>query len=198
MLRTSFLVVAVSAALYAGACSSNDGEPLPTSELDDVIYEGDTNDEALELLLSSTPVDDPANEAQLVWPPDGDSVPASPPPTFCWSMGAAASLSPGTPAEPQEPGWLDEVVGMKSAHAHGPPVNGTAWFVVFSTPDDPKLVRVFTATNEFTPGDAVWQKMTAVGGPITVTITTGIFDNNLLAADGGPFVGDPTTFTVTP
>jgi hypothetical protein len=194
MLRTAFFVLVASVALYAGACSSDD-EPLPNEELADVIYQGTTNDEALELLLTSTPVDDPTNEAELVWPPDGDSVPASPPPTFCWTVGAGASLAPMTPAI--DPGWLDEIVGMRSAHAHGPPVNGPAYFVVFSTPSDPKLARVFTSEVEYTPDDAVWQKMIAVGGPITCTITTGIFDNNLLAADGGPFVGDSTTFTIT-
>jgi hypothetical protein len=187
-------------AVYGGACSSDDSESVPTDEgnpeLADVLYEGGTTDEALEALLDAEPIDDPAKAAVLTWPGDGDEMPRSPIIKFCWNGGTAgAELGPALRSRPASP-WYREIVGSeRAAEAHGAPLNGKAYFVVFSTPSNDKLVRVFTTATEFLPDETTWEKIVSAEEPITVTITTAIFDDNLLASDGGPFAGTPVTFT---
>jgi hypothetical protein len=169
------------------------------------VFEGGTSDEALEALIAAQPVSDPQRAAVLTDPADGASIAAAPPATFGWKVGAGA-MSERPTIEPArrralEPvlaralGWL---LGERPAHAHGPPFSGTGHFVVFSTDADAKLVRVFTSATSYTPATDLWQKMTAQKGPIRVVITTGTFDNNLLAADGGPFVGAARSFSINP
>ena len=45
---------------------------------------------------------------------------------------------------------------------------------------------------------AAWEKLTSAGEPVNVWILTGVFDNNDLASDGGPFKGPWIGFTVKP
>jgi hypothetical protein len=96
-------------------------------------------------------------------------------------------------------GPLAELVGpIRSAEAHGTPFSGTATWVVFSTAANSKLHRVFTSELSHTPLQAAWDTLMAAGAPITVTLVGAIFEDNRLAADGGPFEGSSTTFTIAP
>jgi hypothetical protein len=174
-----------SVLLLATAC--HEEEETPT-ELADVIYQGGANDEALELLIATAATPDATRAAVLTWPADGESIPASPVKEFWWEEGSTARA----PVERLLLGPL------RAAFAHGAPVNGPAYFVVFSTSTNDKLVRVFTTELSFTPDAATWQKMVDANEPVQCVITNAVFDNNLLAADGGPFVGAPTTFSITP
>lgn len=195
LLRTLVLTIAASAALYAGAC---DKDATEDDSLQDVIYVN-TNDEALELLLATPIASDPAKAAVLTSPAEGASVPSSPTQTFQWEIGAGSSGALVPMAPPRRRSSPGGILGpMRAAYAHGAPVNGTAYYVVFSTPDDDSLVRLFTSETSYQPDVAVWQKMVAAGAPIRCVITTAIFDNNLLAPDGGPFAGNAVTFTIAP
>lgn len=201
--RWTFLVVAASTVLYSGACSSDEDsheEDEANPALADVVYEGGTNDEALEALLAGTPVEDAAKGASLTSPAEGASVPSSPPHTFTWSS-TTARLEGGavSPANRALDHWLQDLfAGERSALAHGNPVNGRAYFVVFSTSGDDKVLRVFTTSTSYTPDEAAWEKLVSAGGLITASITTGVYDNNAVASDGGPFTAPSATFTVDP
>jgi hypothetical protein len=191
MLTRVRLLAAPALAALAG-CGHDHDDPVIDPSLADVIYEGGANDEALEALLAAQAVVDPARGATLVSPEQGATVPAAEPAAFSWGEGSAWRTRP-RPVE-----RLVGLVGGALVMGHGAPVNGRAYFVVFHTEGDPELTRVFTGLTSYAPATEVWQKMTAAGQPIAVTITSGIYDNNLLAADGGPFVGDTTTFTIAP
>lgn len=198
-LRFVVLITLSSVAIYTPACGSDETQQPPEGvDITGVIYEAGANDEALEALLGATPINDAAKGAALSEPAEGAELPSTAAPTFQWSVGSAgAALSPS--AGPRRSSFMSELVGPeRAAAAHGPPVNGKAYLLVFSTPADDKLVRVFTTDLSYTPDAAAWDKMKAAGAPITATVLTGTFDNNLLASDGGPFAGPKTSFTVKP
>jgi hypothetical protein len=222
MMRALLLVPFSCAALYA--CSDDhETEPQPPSGYEDVVYEGTVTDEALTPFVSALEqgmLQDVASKAPtLDAPADAAQLPKSPIPTFTWHLGATASnrgmatdsrraevfLHPAGPerrsagAEASILGPLAELFGpVRSAEAHGTPFTGTATWVVFSTPTDTMLQRVFTSELTHTPSQAAWETMVAAAAPITVTLVGGIFESNRLAADGGPFRGSATTFTIAP
>lgn len=222
MMRALLLVPFSCAALYA--CSDDhETEPQPPSGYEDVVYEGTVTDEALTPFVSALEqgkLQDVATKAPtLDAPADAAQLPKSPIPTFTWHLGATASnrgmatdsrraevfLHPAGPerrsagAEASILGPLAELFGpVRSAQAHGTPFTGTATWVVFSTSTDTMLQRVFTSELTHTPSQAAWETMVAAAAPITVTLVGGIFESNRLAADGGPFRGSATTFTIAP
>lgn len=224
--RAFALVLPVSFALYGGACSdhTHEEEETPNRELADVVYEGGTNDEALDQLLAGTPSQVPAQSAVFDTPADGAALPAATAPTFTWHTGPTGALEPrrdprsralavavgrapawafpspagAAPAAPLT-GALAELLGPeRAAQAHGAPLNGTAYLLVLSTPSNAKLLRVFTTATSYTADATAWGKVEGAGAAVTASVLTGIFDNNALAADGGPFAGTPITFTVAP
>jgi hypothetical protein len=75
-------------------------------------------------------------------------------------------------------------------------VNGRAYFLEVTTKGGAAVARVFTTLLEYTPDDAVWSAMKASGEPLTATIVSAIFENNRIAEDGGPFAGQPASFSV--
>ncbi len=240
--RALTLVLPVSLALYGGACSddTHEEEETPNPELADVVYEGGTNDEALEQLLAGTPTQVPAQSAVFDAPADGAAIPAATAPTFTWHVGPTGALelerprrrsapgleldgSRGAPtavahadARQAAPAWafpspaasasadrlagaLAELLGPeRAARAHGAPLNGAAYLLVLTTPSNAKLLRVFTTATSYTPDATAWGKVEGAGAAVTASVLTGLFDNNALAADGGPFAGTPITFTVAP
>ncbi len=214
---------AASIALYGSAsCGDHHGEGgTVNSAIADVVFEGETNDEALEALLAVTPPANPPKFAAFTQPSDGAALPSASIPTFSWEMKNAstgrAPLPPpaarwaslgGLSAEPaRDTEWdrralfgpLLELIGPeRAASAHGAPVNGTAYFVLFSTSRNEKLLRVFTSKTSYTPDDTAWGKLKSAGEPISAWILTGVFDSNDVASDGGPFRGPWISFTVKP
>lgn len=85
---------------------------------------------------------------------------------------------------------------VPTAYAHGTPTSGPAYFVVFSTSTNDKLLRVFTSNTSYTPDATAFGKLTAAGSAITAVITNAQFDQNRIAQDGGPWKGTAITFTV--
>jgi hypothetical protein len=200
------LCAAASVALYSASCSSSggggEGGEAENPAFADVIYAGDTTDEALEQLIAATAKDDAAKAPVFDSPADGAELPAATPAKFSWHAGTAAL--PGAPSlrfagrrAPSFSSPLAELFGPeRAAHAHGDPLNGTAYWLVFSTPANAKLLRVFTAETSYTPDAAAWDKLVKASDTITVTIKSAIFDTNELAADGGPWAGTPVKVTV--
>jgi hypothetical protein len=91
-------------------------------------------------------------------------------------------------------GWL--LAGVRPAYAHGTPYSGTAYFVVFSTTANPKLLRVFTPNTNYTPDATALGTLKGANDTIHAVITDAIFDQNRIATSGGPWKGTEITFTI--
>jgi hypothetical protein len=212
MVLLALVAALAPAAICVGACGGGDDtNPLPTSPLDvsDVLYEGGASDEALIALLSAQPQSVPEQAAVFTSPADGATVPADPAPKFAWRIGAATGMSPRpapcgalalrAPASRCGGSWLRAALSVvPSAHAHGTPVNGRAYLVLFSDAKGAPLLRVFTTRLDYTPDAAAWSKLRAVGGPVTVSALNGLFENDRLAPGAAPFEGVPSTFAIAP
>ncbi|AUX24735.1 hypothetical protein SOCEGT47_052740 [Sorangium cellulosum] len=221
--RRALLVPAMAAlasgVLYAGACGGgHDGGSSGTSagaELDDVIYEGGATDEALVALLAAEPKTDASQGTAFDAPEDGAALPGDTAPELSFHVGGAAirTAPPAGPAlrraagalpaarDGGAPVWaeLGALLGpVRAARAHGTPINGRAYFLVFSTEAREGLLRVFTTKLSYTPDAAAWDKLRSAGAPITVHVTNAVFENNRIAPGGGPFAGEPVTFSIEP
>lgn len=133
----------------------------------------------IELAALAAPAGRPSSEVSLGW----------------------ATAPAGRPASEASLGWaeLAALLGpVRAARAHGTPVNGRAYFIVFSTAEREGLVRVFTTKLSYTPDAEAWGKLRAAGAPITVSVLNAIFESNRVSRDGGPFAGEPVTFTIAP
>jgi hypothetical protein len=86
--------------------------------------------------------------------------------------------------------------GVPAAYAHGTPTSGPAFFVLFKTSTNDKLLRVFTTAMSYTPDTTSFNKLIAAGTAITVQITNASFDQNRIAQSGGPWKGVPITINV--
>jgi hypothetical protein len=207
-MRASFRTVAVraivasmlaTAFVYSPACSSSDSHDQRGPA--DVIYDTGTTDEALSKLLDAQPKNDPARAPTFTSPTPNQKLSAATPATFSWKATPTGMRRAAPPKERFALGPSIEstaagpIGGERSAHAHGDPLNGRAYFVVFSASGN-VVVRVFTTKTSYTPDDAAWTKLKGVKAPITATITSASFDNNNLTPDGGPFAGTPVTFTI--
>jgi hypothetical protein len=194
--------LALTASLAAGAAACSDDDPSSTGstgsstgsgadDLSDVVYEGGATDEALVALVAQSPKEDAAQAAGLVAPASGETISATTPFAFSWAVGSASF---------REPGALERAIGLlfgvREAHAHGTPISGRAYFLVFSTQSDTKLLRVFTTALTYTPSADAWAKLTAAGAPITVTIVNAIFESNRVADGGGPYAGTSKSFQI--
>jgi len=169
------LLIATAAGLPA--CSS-DKTPTASNALgSDVIREGDTTSVALDEFLG-TPADSWAwAGGQFVTPSDQDVLSAATPETFTWQ-------ADGTTPPPD----TDVLVPSEQ--------QGQTFLLVFSTPADAKLLRVFTNLTSYTPSSAAWQKLVRAGTPITLSITSATFENDQLTGDGGPHNGQTIQFTI--
>jgi hypothetical protein len=180
--------------LYGGACGDDEHDDDPgNAELADVVYEGTATDEALEAMQALTPKTG-EKKAKITTPAAGAKVADAP--TFEWNFAAAAFAPQTVPRRLGMPTRLP--FGMPLANAHGTPMNGNGYFLVISSPSDPKLVRVFTTQTTYKPDATKWDKIKKAGGTITAVVTTGLFDNNKVISSGGPFIGDSITFDVSP
>lgn len=207
------LLPVASFAIHACSGSDPDQGGAP-SGYEDVLLEGEVTDETLEAfaekLASSSLVEDELQAPVIDWPGQGDKLPKDTPSSFCWRFGPAAHLdhAPGDHAwaalDPRPARtastWarplLDLLGPPRSALAHGEPFNGIATYLVFSTASNPKLLRVLTSAEEFTPSKEAWGEMAAVGKPIKLSLVAAVFEENRVPQDGGPFAGIGITFTV--
>jgi hypothetical protein len=171
-----------------------------SGEFADVVFEveGGGGDEALAALLAAEPVSDPSKFAMFTEPTEGQAYDAGTPPTFVWEVVQVDSAA----VSPARPDWspfapvLELVGGIREAHAHGIPVNGNAYLLLFGTPDDEELLRVFTDKTSYTPDAETWAKLAGADAPLNAWILMGVFDNDRIASDGGPFEGPWVAFSV--
>lgn len=190
-------VLALQAGLWA--CGSGGGGGTAGSaaapDMEGVVYAGTANDEALYALLTAKVTADAAQAAVFDVPAEGAALPEDTPATFQWHVaGASAAVSPKGAV------WaaLGSLVGEREALAHGAPVNGRAYLVVFSTPGDDKLLRVFTTDLSYTPDATAWAALTSAKGTISATVTNALFEEGRITQGGGPFQGKTVTFSITP
>jgi hypothetical protein len=115
-----------------------------------------------------------------------------------WGTSPDAPEQKGTLASAGDALLKELLAGVPSAYAHGTPLSGTGYFVVFSTSKDPKLIRVFTTSHDYTPDAPAMKKLTSAGETIHAIVTTAEFDQNRIAQDGGPYKGIEVTFTMAP
>ena len=178
-----------------------------------LVFEGDANDEALAAIGATEGPANPTTFAVFDSPAEGAVYPGDSRPKFTWHMnvpsgaggggGGAVLLHPAPPARLASLGPLLDLFGLfglfgkeRSAAAHGTPVNGLAYLLLFSSEKDTKLLRVFTTNTSYSPSPAAMDILRGIG-TVQVWILTGVFDNNALTPDGGPFRGPWTSFEVT-
>ena len=185
--------------IVLSGCESAPEPSKPTSsqpDINGVVYEGLATDEALVILLGFEAHSDPTQNAKFDHPMPQMSLPAAPPATFAWHIGEMAGSWPTSLHK-----WastLGAILGPRRAHAHGAPINGRGYFLVFSTPSSPKLLRVFTTELTYTPDTTAWAMLASASGPISLTITNAIFEDNRVAQDGGPYAGSAISFSIMP
>ena len=220
VLRVLFLCGLTSVGLYGGASCSSGANPSGTgttstaagtggaSAHDVVVYDGDANDEALAALVAVEGAPNPTTYAVFDAPAEGTVLPASPAPTFTWHLKTTPKSDAGTDggafllrAKPQERfaslGPLLDLFGPeRAARAHGAPLTGLGYLLLFTTETNNDLLRVFTSKTSYTPGPGAMEIFQGAKGVIQVWILTGVFDNNALTPDGGPFRGPWTSFEI--
>jgi hypothetical protein len=207
--------IAALGVLTLVACSEEEN-PLPAG----VIYEGGATDEALENLLAGTVTFVADQEVKFTWPVDGDILPTDEPLSFCYAepeptaraprlrppVDALGRFSPGHD-EGRGWGWHDDLPEFSltplfmrptSALAHGTPINGRAYLLKFSSAANASLATVFTTQLDYFPDAIVLQKLHAAEGGVTVELTSAIFEENRVTADGGPFKGGKITIQFRP
>ena len=216
-LRSIVLIPIATVAIYA--CSDEDASSGPPKGYEDVLLDGAVTDETLvaftDALAQRAPADVASQKAVFDWPSNGEILPKTTPIVFCWHFGSTAKrvdsmptprwagLNPLTPIAPaaSEPfaSPLRELFGgPQRAFAHGDPYNGAATLLVFSTDTNPKLLRVFTSNLAVTPSQAAWNEMIATGKPITATLVSGVFEQNRIGLEDGPYAGATIQFTFAP
>jgi hypothetical protein len=210
------LCALTSFGIYGGAsCGSGEATGSATSSAGTggaaanpaLVFEGDANDAAYSVLTSVQGPDNPATYAIFDTPAEAAAYPSGSVPTFTWHMnaqpgagkdGGAFLLSPAAPARRASLGpLLDLFAGERSAAAQGNPVNGLGYLLLFSTEKNNDLLRVFTTKTTYTPAGGALEIMKGAEGLIQVWILTGLFKDNALTADGGPFRGPWTSYTLT-
>lgn len=178
---------AASALGYVPACSSTSDAPS-NSPTADVLRVGGVTQPALAQVLS-TEADDWGWAGGVFDAPAADptatsaaTVPANVPYTFAWHADETPSGEAGAAG----------VGNVPSASGF----TGQAYLLVFSTPGNDKLLRVFTTEASFTPDASAWKSLIHAGNPITVSLITATFEDDALTAEGGPHQGQKLTLTI--
>jgi hypothetical protein len=140
----------------------------PGPNVEDVLLLDGTTAAAAAAIVAATPAQD-ARAAFITWPGNGEKIPGSP--AFCFEWGKAAA---------------------------SPASAGEAYFVVFSTPTEPHLVRALTTQQQFDPDEVAWAKLKAAGDSVQLEVLTVVLADGLLANDGGPFSSSPIQFKIAP
>ena len=160
-------------------CSSDKTANESNSLGSDVVRDGSTTTAALNEFLGTEADDWPWAGGQFVTPMDQDVLAPDTAEVFTWK---ADSTDPPDPKDTLDPKKQQ----------------GQTFLLVFSIPSNAKLLRVFTNLTTYTPSDVAWQKLVSAGQPITLSITSATFENDLLTSDGGPHSGQTLSFTIQP
>jgi hypothetical protein len=189
---------------------------VPQTSTDPVVYQGGANHQALTALLAKAPIDDATHDPVFDAPPDNSDLMGTPITTFAWHAGKLGALPRGghasklallelapqpgaratglTTGEAVTDAIASWVFGEREAHADAA-LSGVAYYVRFGTPDQPKLLEVFTTETSYTPSAAAWKSI-AIGTWVTATLVEATFEQDALAANGGPFVGKAIKFCI--
>jgi hypothetical protein len=161
-----------------------------------------TTPAALLALLAATPTSDPTRAAALTWTGNGEELPATPIFCFEWDtpkMGQLDTIRRGKQAD-EAPGWralLGALGPPRQARADdAATLTGEAYLLELSTPQDDRLLRVFTTGKEYDPTPEEWAKMRAAQTSIKAVIVTATFDHDRIVPGGGPFASAPILFTI--
>lgn len=193
LFRTSLFLALAAFGAYMPACSSSsDKAPSEPSLTKGVIYEGDATELTLIEFLN-TPPDS--------WGWAGGAF-LTPEPEKAHAINTEASIA--LVGEPYTFSWHSEpsdvfpqagAAGALAIAAAGG-FTGMAYLLVFSTPENAQLLRVYTTDTAYTPSASAWKQLVAVHGPITVALTTATFENNELTLEGGPHTGQELSLTI--
>lgn len=159
-------------------------------------YGPGATDEGLLTLLDARPVDSALDVPIVTAPADRSALSA--PITFDFRPSAAAMRSrrPGVAQRRPIIDLSDLFTLERTAFAHGAPMNGEAFLLVFSTSREPHWLRVFLQGRSYVPSDAEWGRLAGAHESLSLTVTRAVFEEGRLTPDGGPFVGQPIQFTI--
>ena len=173
------LVTLLTTALPAISACSSEAASSPVIDTTGVVQEGVVSEGQLRAVLSNQPIEWGWAGGAFDTPPNSDSI---------------AVLPSGTPFE----------FTWQSDQTEDPPAAGApndldrVHLLVFSTPSNPKLLRVFSSMDSYTPDAAAWQTLNDAGEGevITVSLTSATLIGDGLTGNGGPFIGTPVQFTI--
>jgi hypothetical protein len=203
------LLTGVALSIGLTACHA---APAPDA-FADVVFQSGATKGALTALSGAKAINDPTQAATFTWASTTgtNSFTANPPPVFCWTTGPAGArlenrsnhLDPFFPRSrsPEEHSsksaleLLAPLIGGERAEA-STGLTGRAYFVVFTTAKNPKLLRIFTTGHDYVPDDAAMAKLLSANDVIHGTVTAAEFMNDQLSL--GPFIGIGVDFTITP
>jgi hypothetical protein len=194
------------AGAYGAACvsstESTSGDALDPS-VADVVLEGNATGKAAVSLLAATPISGAALRPRIVSPPPDTVALASQVVTFSWEPGGSTARHvPPTPRllpeeRPLVPAWLTELLGPERAAAAAPSaLRGTGYFLLFSTDEAPRLLRVFTTDTSYTPDKKAWDTLVSAGMWTKLTLVSAMFSGDAVLPATGPFVADPIEFCI--
>lgn len=164
------LLSVTSVIAWLPACSSDSSTATPG----DIVREGDATASELETFLGAASDDWAWAGGQFDSPADNHAIlPKDSPFTFSWHSTSTDSDEAGAASE-------SEMI----------------YLLVFATPSNAELVRVFTTQSEYTPDAHAWQTLVAARESIEVTVTTATFAGEALTVEGGPHVGQTRSFTI--
>lgn len=206
--RSSRVFGVAGLALAAFGCSDDDGaDPAAhgNGDLSDVVYAGLVTDEALEQLLDRTPKDIPAQRLVIDSPQNGETLSKDAPAALAFHSAVTGRLEQRPrPQHYTAPDFrarfVSDLVGLfgpiRAAHAHGTPYNGVAYFLEISDARGSDALRIFTDQTSHQPAGVEWAALADLPQPLTLTITSALFEENKIPSDGGPFLGGTAEFRV--
>ena len=192
LLRTTLVALACSAAYMPACSSSSDNAPSSNSATAGVILQGDAAEVTL-LQVLNTPSDSWGWAGGSFLTPKPDSAEAGT--TGATIVSAANAFTFSWRSDPSDSFPQAGAAGALSIAAAGG-FTGLAYLLVFSTPDNARLLRVYTTIPSYTPSASAWKQLVAVGGPINVALTTASFENDQLTVEGGPHGGQQLSLTI--
>ena len=168
---------------------------VTAADIADVIYRPGTSDEGLLTLLNARTEDD-ARDAPAVTAPANHAV-VNGPTEVVFSVGAP--LTRRAPPIERAPVRFDPWSLLEgTAHAHGPIMNGEAFFLAFESAGGKPLLRVFLQDRSYVPSGSEWRLLTGFTGPASIRLTRAVFEQGRLTEDGGPFAAPPVEVTLAP
>lgn len=160
-----WLNIPVLAVALAGCGGGSAASEAPNPLFADVVFEGGADEGALEALLAVDTKADPQRGAAIDSPATNSLLAASMVSTFTWHLRDAA------------------------------PPNDTGYFLLFSTDATPRLLRVFTTKQSYTPDAKAWATLSSVGEWTKLSIFSASFFGDRLVG-GGPWKGDSIEFCI--